>query len=81
MRAREHANVVALSAFAQSAGYLMATSGPLMVGLLYAATGGWYAPLGFLTLALLAQTVSGLYVGRPRYLEDGTTSPIADRTT
>lgn len=79
MRAREHANVVALSAFAQSAGYLVGATGPLLVGLLYDATGGWYAPLGFLLVALVIQTISGLYVGRPHYLEDGTTSPLLSR--
>ena len=30
-----------LSAFAQSVGYLVATTGPLAVGFLHTATGGW----------------------------------------
>ncbi|WP_213451449.1 CynX/NimT family MFS transporter [Rhizomonospora bruguierae] len=70
MRARTAGGVVALSAFAQSAGYLLASLGPLLVGLLYEATGGWLAPLWVLVAAAAVQTVSGLAVARPRYVED-----------
>jgi CP family cyanate transporter-like MFS transporter len=70
LRARTSQGTVALSAFAQSTGYLLAALGPLVVGVLYEATGGWQAPLGFLLAALAAQTLAGLAIARPRYIED-----------
>lgn len=70
LKARTHAGTVALSAFAQSIGYLIAAAGPLSVGLLYQATGGWIASFGVLTVALLIQAVAGYCVARPRNLED-----------
>jgi CP family cyanate transporter-like MFS transporter len=70
LRARTGPGTVALSAFTQSGGYLLAAFGPLVVGLLYEATGGWLAPLAFLFAALVAQTVAGLAIARPRFIED-----------
>ncbi|HEX5543250.1 MAG TPA: MFS transporter [Micromonospora sp.] len=75
LRARTAEGTVALSAFAQSAGYVIAAFGPLLVGLLYDATGGWDAPIGFLLAALAAQTVAGLVIARPRYIEDESGEP------
>jgi len=73
LRARTAEGTVALSAFAQSTGYLIAALGPLLVGLLYEATGGWVAPVGFLFVALGGQTLAGLAVARPRFIEDPAT--------
>ncbi|WCN84488.1 MFS transporter [Micromonospora sp. LH3U1] len=70
LRARTAEGTVALSAFAQSTGYVIAALGPLMVGILYEATGGWKVPIGFLLGALAVQTVAGLAIARPRYIED-----------
>ncbi|HEU5107771.1 MAG TPA: MFS transporter, partial [Micromonosporaceae bacterium] len=70
LRARTGEGTVALSAFTQSGGYLIAALGPLVMGLLHDATGAWLAPLGFLFAALVAQTVAGLAIARPRYIED-----------
>ncbi|TCB94417.1 MFS transporter [Micromonospora zingiberis] len=70
LRARTADGTVALSAFAQSTGYVIAALGPLLVGILYEATGGWTAPLGFLLLALAVQTGAGMMIARPRYIED-----------
>ncbi|WP_431883747.1 MFS transporter [Micromonospora gifhornensis] len=70
LRARTADGTVALSAFAQSAGYVIAALGPLMVGILYEGTGGWTAPIGFLLLALAVQTGAGMVIARPRYIED-----------
>ena len=70
MRARTAAGTAALSGFAQSVGYLIATPGPLVLGLVHSASDDWVAPFWFL-LALLVPLVSlALYVGRPAYLED-----------
>jgi CP family cyanate transporter-like MFS transporter len=70
MRARTPQGIVALSTFAQSTGYLIAASGPLVVGVLYEATGGWRLPLGFLLAAAVAQGAVGLMIARPRFVED-----------
>jgi CP family cyanate transporter-like MFS transporter len=70
LRARTPGGTVALSAFAQSTGYLVAGLGPLLVGVLYGVTGGWSVPLGLLALVVGAQTVAGLVVARPRFIED-----------
>ncbi|MEW2383688.1 MFS transporter [Micromonospora sp. NPDC047707] len=70
LRARTAEGTVALSAFAQSTGYVIAALGPLLVGVLYGATGGWAAPIGFLLVALTVQTGAGLLIARPRYVED-----------
>ncbi|WP_240944451.1 MFS transporter [Micromonospora thermarum] len=72
LRARTAEGTVALSAFAQSTGYVIAALGPLLVGVLYEATGGWTAPIGFLLAALTVQTGAGLAIARPRYVEDET---------
>ncbi|MFC7482511.1 MFS transporter [Luedemannella flava] len=70
MRARTSAGTVALSAFAQSTGYVIAALGPLAIGLLYEATGAWVAPLAVLLGALVVQTIAGFAAARPRMLED-----------
>ncbi|MGW3889075.1 MFS transporter [Micromonospora chokoriensis] len=70
LRARTAEGTVALSAFAQSTGYVIAALGPLLVGILYEATGGWTAPIGFLLGALAVQTTAGMAIARPRYVED-----------
>ncbi|KAB1902455.1 MFS transporter [Micromonospora sp. AMSO31t] len=70
LRARTAEGTVALSAFAQSTGYVIAALGPLLVGILYEATGGWTAPIGFLLVALAVQTGAGMVIARPRHIED-----------
>lgn len=72
MRARTAEGTVALSAFTQSTGYLIAALGPLLVGALYEATATWTVPLTVLMAAAVVQTVAGLAVARPRYVEDAT---------
>lgn len=71
LRSRSSAGVVKLSAFAQSTGYLLSIPGPLLVGALHDAFGGWHAPLLLMTGLLLAQTVTGVLAGRDRVIEDG----------
>ncbi|MFC0526885.1 CynX/NimT family MFS transporter [Phytohabitans kaempferiae] len=70
LRARTPEGTVALSAFTQCLGYLIAALGPLVVGALYELTGGWNLPLGFLIGAAVVQIVAGLAVARPRFVED-----------
>ncbi|GAB7040983.1 MULTISPECIES: CynX/NimT family MFS transporter [Catenuloplanes] len=70
LRARTAEGTVALSAFAQSIGYLFAALGPLLVGYFYGLTGAWTVPMLFLTGIAVLQAVAGLAVARPRFIED-----------
>ncbi|MFI1001198.1 CynX/NimT family MFS transporter [Streptomyces galbus] len=70
MRARTGAGVVQLSAFAQSTGYLISIPGPLLVGVLYQATGGWGVPLALMAALMVPQIVVGVLAGRDRTIED-----------
>ena len=65
-RTRDVAQTGRLSASAQSIGYLIAATGPLGVGLLHQATGGWTAGLVLLLAVLAAQTAVGMAAARPR---------------
>ena len=66
LRTRDVAQTGRLSAAAQSAGYLVAATGPLVVGALAEVTGGWRAGLLALVGVQVAQAVVGVAAGRPR---------------
>jgi CP family cyanate transporter-like MFS transporter len=70
LRARTGAGTAALSGFAQGVGYLIASTGPLTVGLLHDLTHGWTVPLLVLTVLCLPQLVAGVWISRRRYVED-----------
>jgi CP family cyanate transporter-like MFS transporter len=70
-RARTSDASAALSGMAQSVGYLVAATGPVLFGWLHAGLGGWNFSLGLLILVLLAQSVTGAFAGRPRFVLDG----------
>ncbi|MEU8107445.1 MFS transporter [Nonomuraea muscovyensis] len=70
LRTRTAEATAALSAFGQSAGYLMAGAGPLAVGVLRDLSGGWALPYVLLFAVLSAQLYTGLYAGRERFIED-----------
>jgi CP family cyanate transporter-like MFS transporter len=55
-----------LSAVVQGVGYLIAATGPLLVGLLRDTSGGWTVPLIALLVLTVAQGVSGWAAGRAR---------------
>jgi CP family cyanate transporter-like MFS transporter len=59
----------ALSSMAQTIGYLVAALGPLLVGILHSATGGWTAPLLLLLVLLVPLAITGVAAGRPRQLQ------------
>jgi MFS transporter, CP family, cyanate transporter len=64
-RAPDPVTAASLSAFAQGAGYLIATTGPLAIGFLHDATGGWTAP-GLMLLGVAAlELITGWLGGRP----------------
>lgn len=70
LRSRTTGGAVALSGFAQGAGYLVAGAGPLFVGALREATGDWRASFAFLFATLAVQVAGGAVACRPRYVED-----------
>lgn len=70
LRTRTAEATAALSAFGQSAGYLIAGVGPILVGTLYEATGGWSLPYLLIFGVLAVQLATGWYAGRNRFLED-----------
>ncbi len=68
MRGRDSATVIRLSAFAQSAGYLLSIPGPIVVGALYQQDGDWRAPLVFMAALMVPQLIAGLLAGRNRQI-------------
>ncbi|SDN81122.1 MFS transporter [Geodermatophilus sp. DSM 45219] len=70
LRTRDVAQTGRLSAAAQSAGYLLAATGPLAVGLLHDATGGWRPGLAVLLVLQAAQFAAGLAAARPRLVTE-----------
>jgi CP family cyanate transporter-like MFS transporter len=70
LRARTPAGTAALSGFTQSAGYLIAGTGPFGIGVLHDLSGGWTVPLLALLAVTVPQLLLGLAVSRPAYVED-----------
>ncbi|PWJ04483.1 MFS transporter [Streptomyces sp. NWU49] len=70
MRAGTGAGVAQLSAFAQSAGYLISIPGPLLVGVLYQHSGGWGLPIALMAGLMVPQTIVGVLAGRARTVEE-----------
>ncbi|WP_411268439.1 CynX/NimT family MFS transporter [Nonomuraea sp. PA05] len=62
------AEVTALSAVAQSVGYVIAALGPLLFGFLRQASGGWTVPLVAGLGVCAVQIVAGWFAGRPATL-------------
>ena len=67
-----------LSAFAQSVGYLVASVGPLVVGLLHSATGSWNLPVILLLVLCAAELATGMLAGRPLQLPSVTPPPAPE---
>jgi CP family cyanate transporter-like MFS transporter len=69
-RAPDPVSSASLSAFAQGAGYLVATTGPLAVGFLHTATGSWTVPVVVLFAVLAAELAAGWGAARPATLPE-----------
>jgi MFS transporter, CP family, cyanate transporter len=65
-RAPDPAAAASLSAMAQGVGYLLASLGPLEVGLLHSATGSWNLPIVVLLALTVVLLAAGLLAARPR---------------
>ena len=67
-RAPDPGTAASLSAFAQSVGYLVASAGPLELGLLHSVTGGWDIPVALLLVLCGCALVVGVLAARPLML-------------
>jgi MFS transporter, CP family, cyanate transporter len=63
-RASDPVAAASLSAFAQGIGYLIASAGPLLIGFLHTATGGWTVPVAVLLGIAILQLITGWLAGR-----------------
>ncbi|MEW2546319.1 MFS transporter [Streptomyces sp. NPDC047002] len=70
-RAGGPGQAAALAGMAQSIGYLVAAAGPLLLGALHDATGGWTVPLVLLAAVGLAMAAAGHGAGRDRRVSSG----------
>ncbi|MEV7428522.1 MFS transporter [Nocardioides sp. NPDC092400] len=70
LRARTPGGTAALSAFTQSAGYLLAAAGPFAIGVVHDASGGWDLPVVVLLVLSLPLALVATYVAKPRAIED-----------
>lgn len=66
MRATAPEQAAALSAMAQSVGYVLAAVGPFLFGVLHAASGSWIPSLLLLVASAIAVFAVGLGAGHPR---------------
>ena len=70
-RAADPATAASLSGLAQTVGYLVAALGPLTVGALHGATGGWTAGLIEMLAVTATIVLSGWTAASNRTIEDG----------
>ena len=70
LRARTPETTAGLSTVAQGWGYLLAACGPLLVGVLHGATGGYTGMFVLVLAATVGLGASGLLVTRNRYVDD-----------
>ena len=66
LRTRDAAETGQLSAMSQSIGYLVASAGPLLFGVLHDVTAGWSTSLIAVMVVLVVQAVLGVFAGRPK---------------
>ncbi len=71
LRTRTHEGAVALSGFVQGIAYAIGAVGPIVIGLVHDATGGWGVPLVVaIVVGLLLQGPSVFVLARRRFVED-----------
>jgi MFS transporter, CP family, cyanate transporter len=70
-RAPDPVAAASLSAFSQGVGYLIASTGPLLIGLLHTVTGGWSASIVVLLAVGVLQLITGWLAGRPLTVPTG----------
>jgi CP family cyanate transporter-like MFS transporter len=76
LRAADDHTAARLSSMAQGFGYLLAATGPLLMGLLHAATGSWDVPLVSLLALCGAELLVGLAAARTRLVHSHAAPPL-----
>lgn len=71
LRARTSTQTAQLSAMVQTVGYMVAATGPLLLGAVHDATGSWRPALLLLVAMVVPQLVTGLLAGRPGHVGAG----------
>lgn len=74
LRAQDATAAGALSAMAQSIGYLLAAAGPAVFGLLHTISSGWQAPIILMCITAAGQMIVALVAGR------GMVRPVGGQT-
>lgn len=69
-RSRDPQVTARLSGFVQTLGYALAAGGPLLVGVLRGATGGWTVPLWLLVATAVPFVISGWIACAPGHVDD-----------
>jgi CP family cyanate transporter-like MFS transporter len=77
LRSRTPAETQRLSAMAQTFGYVVAASGPLLMGAAHDVTRSWTGPLALLVGLIALQAVMGLGAGRARFVRLPSSAPMA----
>lgn len=78
LRTQSVQSAARLSGMAQSAGYLLAATGPVAVGSIHDLTGGWTVPLLLLLVMTGIELLAGLRAGRHAYV---TAEPIVEHAS
>lgn len=63
LRATTHAHAAAISGMAQSAGYVLASAGPVLLGVTHTLTGSWNGPIILLVVLMVPLVVVGYQAG------------------
>ncbi len=80
MRARTASGTAALSGFTQSGGYVIATTSPLLVGVLRDATGTFAFSIGWQLILIIPMTIVGVRCCKNWFIEDEL-APLPDTSS
>ncbi len=78
LRTHTHQQAGSISGMAQSIGYLLAATGPLVIGILHSWTRSWTLPLIVLVIVVVIMALFGLGAARNVFIED---PGVADSST
>lgn len=70
MRARTPRDAAELSGMAQSLGYVLAATGPIIIGFLFDLSGSWIYPIFVIMIITILELIFGLLVSKERYVYD-----------
>lgn len=80
LRARTIEGATALSSFGQGLGYSLASSGPLLTGILRDVSGGWLMAVSMWAVSIVTMTGASWVTTRPAYIEDQLDPPVRENT-